>query len=248
LHIAAGGQLIASNLDEFKYQVLKVLSTIKTDLKTDQDFADAEKTIKYCKQLESTLNKAKYRLYQQSGIALVIDSFHIMDEAAKGTRLALNKIIKHKKDSLKRLHIEAAAARVTGYIKGLNHDLPDDYHIEIPPRLNGELASAIKGLKTLSSMQNALDSVVLRYESDANQQYRCKQEEAQQDALHNEHYKIDELKKSAELLGKVNEVIHPLSVNLEGYLCPLIEEAVKANNWQAVKQALIDHIEQAIPA
>jgi len=61
LHIAASGQLLASNLEDFKTKALNALAQINTDLQTDQDFADAEQSVKWCKQVESALKKPRTR-------------------------------------------------------------------------------------------------------------------------------------------------------------------------------------------
>lgn len=49
LLIEMSGTVTSSNLAEFKTHALEVLGSINRNLKTDQDFADAEKTVKWCK-------------------------------------------------------------------------------------------------------------------------------------------------------------------------------------------------------
>jgi len=266
LHIAATGQLIASNLSDFKEKALNALAQINTDLQTEQDFADAESATKACKDIESRLGLAKESLYVQAGIALVIDELNHIQGRFKNTRLALDKTIKHKKDRIKQRYIEVARQRVREYIETLNEGFDLCEGLNVPAGLTADLTAAIKGLKTLSSIQNALDSVVLRYESEANQEYQRKQQQAKADALEAESTPPPLSSSEAELaqcLARQKEVIPiegrfqlevlkaiaPLKL-LSLYDFDLIAGLVPAldnEDWPAIKQALIDHIEQAIP-
>lgn len=49
LRIEVTGMVTASNLAAFREHALAVFGGIKTDLQTDADFADAEKTVRWCK-------------------------------------------------------------------------------------------------------------------------------------------------------------------------------------------------------
>jgi len=247
LHIAASGQLIASNLSDFKEKALNALAQINTDLQTDQDFADAESATKACKDIESRLGLAKESLYVQAGIALVIDELNHIQGRFKNTRLALDKTIKHKKDSIKQRYIEVARQRVREYIETLNEGFDLCEGLNVPASLTADLTAAIKGLKTLSSIQNALDSVVLRYESEANQEYERKQQQAKADAIEAESEGEPVVKRMISL-NDINQAIYPLSISGSATNIPRLTEAAIAINWPAIKQALINHIEQAIPA
>ena len=66
LRIEVTGMVTASNLDAFKSHALEVFSNINTELKTDQDFADAEKTVKWCSEVEDKLKAAKELFFFQA--------------------------------------------------------------------------------------------------------------------------------------------------------------------------------------
>ena len=59
LLIQVTGAVTASNLPEFKAHALEVFKGINRTLTTDQDFATAESTVKWCADVESRLAAAK---------------------------------------------------------------------------------------------------------------------------------------------------------------------------------------------
>ena len=59
LRIEVTGQVTASNLAEFKETALSAIRSVNRTLITDQDFADADKAIKWCADVESRLAAAK---------------------------------------------------------------------------------------------------------------------------------------------------------------------------------------------
>ena len=72
LRLQVSGQVTASNLNEFKEHALAVFAGINRELTTDQHFADAEKTVKWCGEVESRLAAAKeHALSQTASIDLL---------------------------------------------------------------------------------------------------------------------------------------------------------------------------------
>ncbi|MFP3491021.1 hypothetical protein R0K20_25910, partial [Staphylococcus sp. SIMBA_130] len=59
------GMVESSNLKEFEAAARATLANIKTDLKTDQDFSDAEKAVKFCKEVEARLKATKDQVIGQ---------------------------------------------------------------------------------------------------------------------------------------------------------------------------------------
>ena len=66
LRIEVTGMVTASNLADWKEQAIAVFQGISKDLVTDQDFADAEKTVKWCSDIESQLAGAKQHALSQT--------------------------------------------------------------------------------------------------------------------------------------------------------------------------------------
>src|SRR5690606_3889090 len=109
LRIEVTGMVTASNLAEFKTHALAVLGGINTDLRNDQDFADAERTVKWCKEVEDRLEAAKqHALSQTSSIDELFRTIDTIAAETRAKRLELDKLVKARKDAI-RLEIKAAA-------------------------------------------------------------------------------------------------------------------------------------------
>lgn len=73
----------ASNLAEWKDRAIAVFQGISQDLTTDQDFADAEKTVKWCGEIEDQLKGAKqHALSQTESIDLLFRTIDDISEQA----------------------------------------------------------------------------------------------------------------------------------------------------------------------
>lgn len=66
LRIEVTGMVTASNLEQFKAHSLAVFGLINTELETDQHFADAEKAVKWCGDVEERLEAAKQHALSQT--------------------------------------------------------------------------------------------------------------------------------------------------------------------------------------
>jgi len=245
LHIAASGQLIESNLTAFKTKALIALAQINTHLVTDQDFAEAEESVKWCKQVEQALDKAQQTLLSSAGIAIALNELNNIASLVKKVRLQQDKSIKEEKENRKHALIQTAKERIEDHIKALNEGLPDDRQIEIPPCVDASLTRAAKGLKSLASLQNALDSVALETISKANAESLCKAQQAPpaeplppaSSAKANPAERIN--------LAQINCALWPLHLYAEHHFCGLDEDAAD-HDRQHVKQTLIRHIEQVL--
>ena len=152
LHVQVQGQVVASNLAEFKAHALAVISAINTDLQTDGDFADAEKTVKWCKDVESRLAAAKdAALGQTASIDALFRALDEIAETARRTRLDLEKKVKAKKDEIRLTKIREAERRFGDVVAVRTEQLGVALIIQHP-----DFAGAIRGLKTLASIDNAL--------------------------------------------------------------------------------------------
>jgi predicted phage-related endonuclease len=92
----------ASNLAEFKDHALSVFSGINRELTTDQQFADAEKTVKWCGEVESRLAAAKeHALSQTQSIDLLFKTIDDISAEARSVRLELDKLVTSRKVQIK---------------------------------------------------------------------------------------------------------------------------------------------------
>ena len=166
LRIEVTGMVTASNLAAFREHALAVFGGIKTDLQTDADFADAERTVKWCKEVEDRLDAAKQHALSQT--ASIDDLFRTIDaikEEARQKRLTLDKLVKAEKENRKS-EIVAQARKAYG-----------DHWSALCRRVGGEwipavgvsyFADAIKGLKSLDSMRDKVSTALANAKIEAN--------------------------------------------------------------------------------
>jgi hypothetical protein len=157
LRIEITGQVTASNLAEFKATALAAIKSVNRDLKTDADFADADKAVKWCADVESRLKAAKeHALSQTSSIDELFKTLDNISAESKAVRLDLAKLVERRKIEVKECAVTAARQALDAHIAGLNAELA-------PMRLNAtitDFAGTIKGLRSIASMQDALDAML----------------------------------------------------------------------------------------
>lgn len=169
LRIEVTGMVTASNLAEWKDQAIAVFQGISTELVSDQDFADAETTVKWCGNIEEQLKAAKqHALSQTESIDLLFRTIDDIAAEARAKRLDLEKLVKRRKDE-RRTEIGNAARRaVQQHVLAINETL-GEHAIPMPTTLVADIAEAMKGKRSFSSMQEAVDAVAANAKIDASQ-------------------------------------------------------------------------------
>lgn len=166
LRVEVTGMVTASNLAEFKASAMQVLGSINRDLQTDDDFANAEETVKWCKGVEERLAATKDAVLAQT--ADIETVFRTMDEVSAETRrirLELDKLVKAEKENRKAEIVQKARAAYQEHEAGLRAETKDVW-ITLPAP---DFAGAIKGKRTLSSMRDAVDTVLANAKIAANE-------------------------------------------------------------------------------
>ncbi|MAK55455.1 MAG: Heme peroxidase [Pusillimonas sp.] len=165
LRIELTGAVTASNLAEYKAHAFEVIQSINTDLQTDQDFADAEKTVKWCKDVEDRLDAAKQHALSQT--ASIDELFRTIDAISAETRtkrLELDRLVKAQKEN-RRLEIKTTAeASLKKHLDALN-----DRVQPVRFTVQADFAGAMKGKRTIATLQDAADTELARAKIDANQ-------------------------------------------------------------------------------
>lgn len=159
LHIVIQGGVSASNLAEFKETALGAIRSVNRELTTDVHFADAEKAVKWCEDVEARIKAAKDHALSQT--ASIDELFRTMDEIsaeAHRVRLDLDKLVKARKEAIKSEIVAGGVAALAQYIRELNAAMPKDYMPSVPADFGG----AIKGLRTVDSIRNAVDTELAR--------------------------------------------------------------------------------------
>ena len=169
LSIQVTGMVTASNLAEFKENALAVLGSINRELQSDEDFANAEKTVTWCKGVEERIEATKQQVLGQT--ADIDAVFRTMDDVSAETRkirLELDKLVTKRKEE-RRTEIGNTARRaVIDHVQAINETL-GAHAIPMPATLVADLQAAIKGKRSFSSMQDAVDSVAANAKISASQ-------------------------------------------------------------------------------
>lgn len=166
LHIEVSGKVTASNLAEFKDTALAAIHSVNRNLVTDQDFADAEKAVKWCSDVEDRLAAAKQHALSQT--ATIDELFRTMDDIsaeAKRVRLDLDKLVKARKEAIRVEIVTENQLALAEHVDGLNKAFPRAW----VPMPAADFAGAIKGKRTLSSIREACSVVLAQAKIVANQ-------------------------------------------------------------------------------
>lgn len=158
LVIEVTGRVTHSNLVEFKAAANAVISSIKTELITDQDFVDASAAVKYLKDVEDNAKRAKQNALDQT--TSIAELHRALDEVAKmagDVRKSLDKKITEEKDRRKEDIVRAGADALGDYWRALN-DRIGGY---MPP-FESNFGGVVKGLKSLDSMREKVDAELAR--------------------------------------------------------------------------------------
>ena len=164
LLIQVTGAVTASNLPEFKAHALEVFKGINRTLTTDQDFATAESTVKWCADVESRLAAAKEHALSQT--ATIDELFRTIDDIsaeARRTRLELDKLVKARKEEIRGEIVAGGIAALREHIAQLNAAMPADYMPQVP----ADFAGAIKGKRTVDSLRGAVNDELARAKIEA---------------------------------------------------------------------------------
>lgn len=164
LSIQIRGEVTVSNLPEFKQAADTFISSIKTDLQTDDDFVNAEATVKFCDETERKLESAKAAaIGQTASIDELMRTIDHIKESIRQKRLTLEKLVKSQKESIKKKIIDDGFLLCEQHTVAINYELIN--YISIAKltqctwsRQNFELAC--RGLRTLQSLHNAVDKEV----------------------------------------------------------------------------------------
>jgi predicted phage-related endonuclease len=173
LVVRASGMVEASNLKEFEAIARATLAGINTDLQTDNDFADAEKAVKFCTDVEKRLDGARENvLGQMQTVDEVVRSIDAIKEETRQIRLKLSKAVKDQKESRKLEILTAARAAHGKFYNALERALEDEaggIPITLDESKGPDFAGAMKGKRTLSSLNDACDDLLARTKIELNE-------------------------------------------------------------------------------
>lgn len=160
------GTALTSNLADYKARALELVEDSKKPMETDQDFADR---IELCKKFGEAEKKIELMQAQVVGEIHDVNAFCTdlgeISKMFRTARLAGEKLVEAEKANRRNAIIAGAKEKWQEHIAGLNKRLGKPYMPEIP----ADFALAMKGLKSLSSMQNAVDTLLANAKLTANE-------------------------------------------------------------------------------
>lgn len=157
LRVEVTGAVTASNLAEFKATALQAIRSVNRELKSDQDFADADKAVKWCGDVEDRLAAAKqHALSQTESIEVLFRTMDEISNEARQVRLDLEKLVKARKDARKGEIVADGQVALDSHVEGLNARLGTPWLT----RRVGSFGETVKGKKSFKSMQDAVDAAL----------------------------------------------------------------------------------------
>jgi predicted phage-related endonuclease len=157
LAVQIEGKVVTSNLPRFKAAAEQFIANIKTDLQTDQDFADAEETVKFCEKAEKELEVAKNAAISQT--ASIDDLMRTLDHIKaqlREKRLGLDKLVTKRKGEIKDQIIADGRKRFADHVAALNAEL-SMVRLDIAAP---DFVAAAKNKRTLASLHESIDTTV----------------------------------------------------------------------------------------
>lgn len=154
LSIQLVGQVKESNLAVYQKTAMEFIAAINTDLQTDQDFANAEKMVKFCDKTEKELEMVKKQaLASTADIDLLFRTVDTLKESMRAKRLELNKLVTQKKELIRNQIMQRGNEEFAEEMAKANKAINP---ISMPT-IKPDFAGAMKGKKTIKSLNEAVN-------------------------------------------------------------------------------------------
>lgn len=164
LVIRVEGRVLSSNLDAYREAAEARIAAVKTELVTDQDFADAEATAKHFKEGADQLKLAKQQA--QAEAASIDQVFRAVDHIVgllDQKRLQLERMVKNEKERRRGEIVTEGAQALRAHITALN----DRLGTPLMPTVLADFVGVIKSKKNLDSMRDAVSAELARAKIEA---------------------------------------------------------------------------------
>jgi predicted phage-related endonuclease len=162
LVVQINGAVTSSNLAIYKATAMQFIENINTDLQTEQDFADAENTVKFCKNAADELKQVKKAALSQT--ASIEELFRTVDDltaAMDEKRLYLSKLVKTQKESLKFEILQGAKTALEKHWTDLVSVISRQV-IPVGAMPQGDFAGAMRNKKNIDSIRSAVNDELAR--------------------------------------------------------------------------------------
>jgi len=162
------GEVRSSNLSSYSSVILERIRSVKTDLQTDQDFADADGLVKFFNGAEKELDTVKKQaLGQTASIDELFKTIDQMKSEMRSKRLELDKLVKARKQQIRAEIIEAGNLALAQHIEDLDAQLGEF----CLPVITCDFAGAIKGKRTVETLKSSASDELARSKIAATQAF-----------------------------------------------------------------------------
>lgn len=159
LEISLIGNVSNSNLVEYKGTALAFIQSVNTDLQSDQDFANADKAVKFFSSGEKELEAVKERaLSDTADIKELFSTIDELKEEMRQKRLTLSKLVKTRKDEIRNEIALKAKTQFSDLLISTSKNLNGIQITQVTADFDG----VMKGKRTVESLQNAVDTELSR--------------------------------------------------------------------------------------
>ena len=161
-----GALTVHSNLDAFALALRAFVDKIPASPSTDQEFATCEAACKALKRAEDALEAEEERaLAGMSDVEQMRRAVADLRELARTTRLQREKLVKARKEAIRGEIVAEGIQAMRDHIAGLTRRFAGQVTLTHTPPSFGD---AIKGLKTVDSIRNAVATELARAKIEAN--------------------------------------------------------------------------------
>jgi Tfp pilus assembly protein PilV len=149
LSIVCKGEVVSSNLPEFRQAVAALVGSINRNLTTDNDFAQAKTDVKKLTEVEARIADAKDKaLRDAEQLHALFSALDDANEEVRAARLDLQKQVERQEKAIKAQLVADALNRIECAA-----------HLRLK-NFGAIIEGSIKGKRTLDSIQKALDVIV----------------------------------------------------------------------------------------
>lgn len=162
---ATGELIVIDNFKEFEERLRRFLGRLIRDPKTDQDFADLDAQIKEIKRGREALKAARMQLRAQvEPIDRAEKTAEMLDKLMQENGSMAQRILDGEKERRKGEIVAAGVSALNAHVDALNKRLGQPFMPKVPVDFGG----AIKGLKSLASMEDKVDAALAQAKIAAN--------------------------------------------------------------------------------
>lgn len=152
-----GALTVTDNLKEFGEQLAAYVATLNFNPQTDQDFADLDAAVKLLKRAEEEIDEREAgAMAQIEAVSRLRQIAASVRENARQPRLRGEKVVKSGKEERKVALVTAAAQSFAKHVAALQDEI-SAIRFSPPIPIFGE---STKGLKTISSIQDKIDTAL----------------------------------------------------------------------------------------